>query len=87
MTLTESVSAKIRAELRRQDVSFRELGRRMGVSLAYISRRLSDDPDVEFKVSEIERVAEALGVPVTAFLPRNAGRRKATPDGSPERAA
>lgn len=69
MTLAESVAAKIRAELVRQEISYRELGRRLGVSIAYVSRRLSDEPDVQFRMDELENVAAALGVPVTAFLP------------------
>lgn len=69
MTLAESVAAKIREELDRQDVSYRELGRRLNVSIAYVSRRLSPDPDVQFRVDELERVAGALDVPVTQFLP------------------
>jgi transcriptional regulator with XRE-family HTH domain len=69
VTLAESVAAKIRAELVRQEISYRELGRRLGVSIAYVSRRLSDEPDVQFRMDELENVAAALGVPVTAFLP------------------
>jgi transcriptional regulator with XRE-family HTH domain len=69
VTLAESVAAKIREELERQDLSYRELGRRLDVSIAYVSRRLSDNPDVQFRVDELERVAAALGVPVTRFLP------------------
>lgn len=72
MTLAESVAAKIREELERQDLSYRELGRRLDVSIAYVSRRLSDNPDVQFRVDELERVAAALGVPVTRFLPGEA---------------
>lgn len=67
--LTESVAAKIREELDRQDISYRELGRRLGVSIAYVSRRLSAEPEVQFRVDELETIAAALGVPVTAFLP------------------
>lgn len=69
MPLTESVAAKIREELDRQDISYRELGRRLNVSIAYVSRRLSDSPEVQFRVDELERIADALDVPVTAFLP------------------
>lgn len=69
MPLTESVAARIREELDRQDISYRELGRRLGKSIAYVSRRLSEDPDVQFRVDELDQVATVLGVPVTSFLP------------------
>jgi transcriptional regulator with XRE-family HTH domain len=72
VTLAESVAAKIREELERQDISYRELGRRLNVSIAYVSRRLSEDPDVQFRVDELERVAAALNVPVIQFLPTSA---------------
>lgn len=75
MTLAESVAAKIRAELERQEISYRELGRRLGVSIAYVSRRLSEEPDVQFRMDELENVASALGVPVTDFLPASAGAK------------
>ncbi len=68
MALTESVSARVREELKAQDVSFRELARRMGVSISYVSRRLSDEPDVYFRIDELEKAAEVLGVPVDRFL-------------------
>lgn len=55
--------------MKRQGVSYRELGRRLGVSIAYVSRRLSDDQHVQFKVSELDEIAEVLSVPVTTFLP------------------
>lgn len=69
MALTDSVAAKIRAELERQDISYRELGRRLGKSIAYVSRRLSEEPDVQFRLDEIEDVANALDVPASRFLP------------------
>jgi transcriptional regulator with XRE-family HTH domain len=68
VAFTESVSARVRDELKTQDVSFRELARRMGVSIAYVSRRLSDDPEVHFRVDELEKVAAALSVPVARFV-------------------
>jgi transcriptional regulator with XRE-family HTH domain len=76
VAFTESVSARVREELKTQDVSFRELARRMGVSIAYVSRRLSDEPDVHFRIDELEKVANALGVPVQRFV-TNPRRRSA----------
>jgi transcriptional regulator with XRE-family HTH domain len=77
VTLAESVAAKVREELDRQDISYRELGRRLNVSIAYVSRRLSEQADVQFRVDELEKVAAALGVPVTQFLPGEAPERVA----------
>lgn len=48
----------------------------MGVSIAYVSRRLSDEPDVHFRIDELEKVANALGVPVQRFV-TNPRRRSA----------
>lgn len=69
VALTESVAAKVRAELDRQDISYRELGRRLGKSIAYVSRRLMAEPEVQFRVDELDEIADVLGVPVTQFLP------------------
>jgi transcriptional regulator with XRE-family HTH domain len=68
VALTESVSAKVREELKSRDISFRELARRMGVSQPYISRRLGEEPEVDLKLDEIEKIAVALDVPVDRFL-------------------
>lgn len=68
VALTESVSANVREELKAQDVSFRELARRLGVSQPYVSRRLSEEPEVDLKLDELEKIAEALGVPVQKLL-------------------
>lgn len=70
MALSEAVKASIVAELNHQGVSQRELARRLGVKQQYVWRRISDSPaaDKEFTPSEVERVAEALGVPVSRFL-------------------
>lgn len=71
MALTESVSANVVAEMKSQDVSIRELARRLGVSQPYVSRRLGEvdaDERVDLKLDEIERIAEALGVPVQKLL-------------------
>jgi transcriptional regulator with XRE-family HTH domain len=69
--LNESVSANVREELKSQDVSFRELARRLGVGQPYVTRRLGEvvsEEKVELKLSELEKIADALGVPVQKFL-------------------
>lgn len=71
MALSQAVRESITAELNRQAVSQRELARRLGFSQQYLWRRLSvaERADLEFTPSELERIAEVLGVPVSQFLP------------------
>jgi transcriptional regulator with XRE-family HTH domain len=57
--------------MKSQDVSIRELARRLGVSQPYVSRRIGevdDDERVDLKLDEIEKIAVALGVPVQKLL-------------------
>lgn len=70
MALTESVAANIRAELDRQGISFRELGRRLNKPISYVSTRLGENQNaVPIRLEELEEIAGALGVPVARFLP------------------
>jgi transcriptional regulator with XRE-family HTH domain len=48
-------------------VSGAELARRLNVKQPYISRRLTGE--VEFRLSDLQDIAAALGVPVTQLLP------------------
>ena len=59
--LTESVSTEIRAELRRQSVSQRELARRVGWAQSKLWKRLHGQ--VLYRTDEIERIARALDIP------------------------
>lgn len=70
MALTEAVKDSITAEMTRQGISQRALARKLGVPQPYVWSRLSrsDKAKVEFTTSEIERIAEALGVPVAQFF-------------------
>lgn len=70
MALSEVVRESIAAELLRQKISQRELARKVGMSQQYLWRRLStaERADLEFTPSELEQIAEALGVPVAQFL-------------------
>lgn len=56
--------------MKSQDVSFRELARRLGVSQPYVTRRLGEvvDDKVDLKLDEIEKIAAALGVPVQKLI-------------------
>jgi transcriptional regulator with XRE-family HTH domain len=60
------VAAAVRAELARRNISGRQLGRDLGWYPNYVSRRTSGA--VEFRVDELHRVADYLGIPVGALL-------------------
>lgn len=64
--LRDHITQEIRAEMGRKRVSGAELARQLGVSEAYISRRLSG---VGLDIADLERFAEVLGVPVSRFFP------------------
>lgn len=66
-TITASVAAEVRAEMARQNVPQREVGRVLGLSQTGAWRRLSGE--TPFDVAELAKVAELLGVPMTHFLP------------------
>lgn len=66
-TLAEHVAREVRAEMARQRVSQLQLATRLGLSQPQISKRLTGR--LEFRPSELDAVAELLGVPVTQFLP------------------
>lgn len=65
------VAAEVRAELGRQGMSQQKLADRLGWTQVRLSRRLStgETSPVPFSVGELQNVADALGVPVTTFLP------------------
>lgn len=70
MALSEAVKESIKTELERQGVSMRELARRVGMGQQYLWRRVSTHKRAskELTPSELEKVAEALGVPVARLL-------------------
>jgi len=65
--ITASVAAEVRAEMARQNVPQRELGRVLGLSQGAAWRRLKGD--VPFDVAELAKVAELLKAPMSQFLP------------------
>lgn len=70
MALGAAVKTSINAVMVRRKISQRELARRCGWSQQYAWRRISTcaRADQEFTPSELERVAEVLGVPVKRLL-------------------
>lgn len=73
--LTETVAAEVRAELARQNISRTDAAAKLGMSRTLLWSRLRGE--TPFKVSELECLAELVGVPVSRFLP----------DATPARAA
>lgn len=66
-SLQAHVAQEIRAEMGRKRATGAELARRLGVSEAYISRRLADDGSITLQ--DLERLADALGVRPARFFP------------------
>lgn len=61
------VTGEIKAYLGRYDISRSELGRRLGVEDTWVGKRLKGQ--TEISLTDLERIAEALGVEATEFLP------------------
>lgn len=70
-TLAASTAREIRAEMGRQGVTQEVLADRLGCTQRLLSRRLT--AEVPIDTAELDRIAKALGVPVTNFLPTEAG--------------
>jgi transcriptional regulator with XRE-family HTH domain len=67
-TVTASVAAEVRAEMARQNVPQRELGRVLGLSQGAAWRRLKGE--VPFDVAELAEVAKLLKTPISQFIPQ-----------------
>lgn len=65
--LATEIAAQVRAEISRQMKPQRELVELLGISQAQVSERVRGD--VEWRISELVKVADYLGLPVTAFVP------------------
>lgn len=65
-TYSDRVAAEVRAELGRQHKTQRELAEALGVSQVFVSRRLRGE--VAFSLEELERIAEALDVPIIRLM-------------------
>lgn len=69
-SLAEHVRGQIKAEMARRDLTIEGLAGRLEVSTMWVSRRLRGQTPIA--VSELERIADALGLPVESFLERAA---------------
>jgi transcriptional regulator with XRE-family HTH domain len=68
-SLTDTVAAEVRAELGRQHKTGAWLARQLGVSEAWVSRRLGEKDPQPMNVRDLERIASALKVDVQALMP------------------
>lgn len=71
--LRERTAEELRALLARRKMSATQLARHMGVSQAYIWRRL--DGQTAFDLDDLEKIANILGVDVLDLFPRSSGGR------------
>jgi DNA-binding transcriptional regulator YdaS (Cro superfamily) len=76
-TLSERVAEEIRALLARRRVTGRELARRLSVSSPWVSQRLTGH--TEIGVNDLERIATALDVEITALLPTRINKTYSPP--------
>jgi transcriptional regulator with XRE-family HTH domain len=61
-----TVGRAIRAELARRDLSQSSLAANLGHTQPWVSRRITGDRD--WTVTELQRVADYIGVPLSTFL-------------------
>ena len=66
--LTQIVASGVRAEMARQGKTQQQLASLAGMAQQTLSRRLRLDDPTPFDVEELERVAQALGVPAQSFF-------------------
>ena len=64
--LTHRVATEVRAEMARQQVSQRQIGEILGISQPQVSKRLLGS--LPFDTAELDKIADAFGVPVDRFL-------------------
>lgn len=73
--LADYVASQLRAEMGRQELTNEQLAARLGVSDMWVSRRKARKTQIS--IGDIERLAEALGVPVDYFYPASTTGRVA----------
>ena len=69
-SLNDAVAAEVRAEVARQALTQQQVADRIGERQYWVSRRLTGE--VQWEVADLVRVADALGVPITQFIPTEA---------------
>lgn len=68
--LADRVRLSLRVEMARQQINTARLAEAVGASDMWVSRRLRGETDMT--VSDLDRLAEALGVPVDTLLAERA---------------
>jgi hypothetical protein len=68
-SIRHEVAALVRAEMARQGIRNAALGERIGKNEVWVSRHVRLNPTQDFTVPELEQVARALGVPLSALIP------------------
>lgn len=68
--LATYVRAQLRAEMARREVTATQLAGRLNVSDMWVSRRLRGNTPIA--IDELERIAQALDMPVSVLLERAA---------------
>ena len=67
-SLTQVVASGIRAEMARQGKTQQQLASLAGMAQQTLSRRIKIEDPIPFDTDEIERIASALGIPVSQLL-------------------
>jgi transcriptional regulator with XRE-family HTH domain len=67
-SLTQIVASGIRAEMARQGKTQQQLASLAGMAQQTLSRRIKVEDPIPFDTDEIDRVAQALGIPVQQLL-------------------
>ncbi|MFW0120211.1 helix-turn-helix domain-containing protein [Rothia sp. P5764] len=65
MTYVEQIAGNVRAEMGRRHITQKELAPQIGISQVQLSSRLNCR--VEFKPSELEKIAELFELPVSVL--------------------
>ncbi len=65
-SLPDTVAAEVRAEAARQGIRHRVIAERLGLSQAQVSERMRGG--IEFRLSELEQIADLLGVRVQDLM-------------------
>lgn len=65
-TIHQAVAERVRVELAIAQVKPAELARRLRVSHAYLSRRLTGE--TSFDLADLERIGKVLGLPIARIL-------------------
>ena len=87
MSPSQSIGTEVRVEAARQGISIREVARRMNVDQMWLSRRVKVNATTPITPEEVERMAEALDVPVerlvSGWLPRLDSNQQPSDSASP----